>query len=136
MVNSRFILTAAHCCESFSASDITVVLGEHDLTDISGNEVRVRVQRIHMHHSYTGYSYDDYYGSLAYDVCLLKTDNFELDGVYVQPVCLPEQGDHVGPDDAEDYPNNLCFLAGWGDADFGAPNKLQSGIFITCMLTS
>ena len=46
-------------------------------------------------------------GVMDWDMALLQLDKPVVYGDYVQPVCLPDQG--------ESFPTkSLCYLAGWG----------------------
>ena len=47
------------------------------------------------------------------DLCLIKTERFDQDAV-----CLPADGVHIQPDDAETV--NNCYIAGWGNTEYGA----------------
>ena len=120
IVNNEFVITVAHCCESIRADDIIAVIGEHDLSYISSAEAHIKVLEIIMHPQY---ALDH---PVANDICLLRTERFEFTEDTIQPVCLPGAGEHVQPDDADDYPTNQCFTAGWGQSQAGYPDKLQS----------
>ena len=65
---------------------------------------------------------DNQYGNDA-DLCLIKTEEIYLGGVYEDVVCLPEDGIHINPNDdgLPDGPN--CFVAGWGTMASGMSRK-------------
>lgn len=50
-IGSHYILTASHCVDGSVASDVNVVVGEHDLNDRTSG-VRYKVAQIYMHEDY------------------------------------------------------------------------------------
>jgi elastase-1 len=59
------VLTAAHCCDGFDASDFTVVAGDHNLVNNEGTEQRVGVDKIVIHEDYNS-------DTIKNDICILK----------------------------------------------------------------
>ncbi len=64
IVSTDTVLTAAHCCDGFRASEIEVIYDIHDLSKPSGSET-IGVSQVKMHPSYNSRTID-------YDVCTLK----------------------------------------------------------------
>ena len=62
VIAPRWVLTAAHCVDTFAARDIQVLVGTHDL-ERGGR--RIDVQAIHLHEGYSAYSTEN-------DIALLE----------------------------------------------------------------
>ena len=84
LITSKTVLTAAHCTESYSASDISVVIGEHDVDDDNDGQQVVAVEEKIEH--------PDYYSGgihLEADFALLLLSEPVTWRREVQPICLP-----------------------------------------------
>ncbi|KAM8977459.1 coagulation factor VII-like [Pelodytes ibericus] len=86
LVAPNWIVTAAHCVRSTTANKITVVLGEHKLSQLEGTEQERNVSKIIVHENYIGkkFNYDN-------DIALLKLDRPVNYTDFVVPLCLPER---------------------------------------------
>jgi len=106
IISSKTILTAAHCTESISsASDIVVVVAEHDWTDNTDGQRRHAVCSKTEHPDYNS-------GSVDFDFSILTLCNeIEFD-VDASPVCLPDQTGSF-------YDNVVATVSGWGTMSFG-----------------
>lgn len=98
LVNSRWVVTAAHCVDKRSASSFTVRLGDHRRNTNEGTEQEIRVSRIVQHPGY---------GRLNNDIALLQLSKPAMFNKRVQPVCLPSQGEKPAI-------GSTCFITGWG----------------------
>ena len=95
MIASQWVLTAAHCMyingdfsRPWSANQLRVVLGEHDLTISTESKIpkiEVKVEEIIKHSEYDEDTSDN-------DVALLKLTT-EVDLDTYTPVCLPKATD-------------------------------------------
>ena len=82
IINSRWILTAAHCLTGRSASDVRVALSVHNITEATLSEV----DTMKVHESYTGTNRLSY---MFNDLALLRmATNMTLNST-VTPICLP-----------------------------------------------
>merc|ERR1712048_474802 len=97
VVNSRWVVTAAHCIHRRSASEFTVKLGDHN-RNVDEGEQTIKVKRIIAHPRY---------GRLNYDIALLELESPVKFGKHVQPVCLPAQG-------TKPAVGTKCYITGWG----------------------
>jgi len=117
LISSTHVLTAAHCTvhrgttRKLPASDVRVLLGEHNVTDREFN--RVDVAEIINHPNYNPTTVDNDYAILR----LAKPVSFTKK---VSPACLPD-------DLTSTYEGTLATITGWGLLrDEGrAPNVLQ-----------
>jgi secreted trypsin-like serine protease len=104
IISDNYVLTAAHCCDGSSASNIEIRVGMHNWSD--GQNIRVKT--IKKHNKYGTNPNSD----IANDFCLLETEPIPLDGDKVDIVCLPKAGAVVKP-------KTMCFTAGWGTTSSG-----------------
>uniref|UniRef100_A0A7M5X943 Uncharacterized protein n=1 Tax=Clytia hemisphaerica TaxID=252671 RepID=A0A7M5X943_9CNID len=97
IINSRWVVTAAHCVHRRNAREFKVKLGDHDRRRNEGEQF-IQVSKIITHQGY---------GRLNNDIALLQLATPAKFGRNVQPVCLPNQGDapQVG---------SKCYITGWG----------------------
>jgi hypothetical protein len=102
LIAEDWVLTAAHCVASASASPTSVVVGRHDLRDNDGETIPVAAK--HVHPDY-GYPVAD-----ANDVALLRLASpSSLGG----PIPLARPGDQ------DLYaPGTLATVAGWGTTSY------------------
>ncbi|CAG0886385.1 unnamed protein product, partial [Darwinula stevensoni] len=109
------VITAAHCCDAVSS--FTVVAGEYDRFQTSGNEVEVDVARMIPHEDYNGFD-------LTADICLLHLESPLPFNGFIGPVAMPKQG--------EDWIGELMSVSGWGSTSEGGSlsNILQKGDFV------
>lgn len=103
LLNSRYVLTAAHCVVGDAAKDIEVLLGSADLT--SGGE-RVVVQAIRNH--------PEYNGSVDYDVAILR-----LEGSHLYPRVYVQHPDQP----AYSTPGDTATAIGWGQTGTGSDGE-------------
>ncbi|XP_066927259.1 chymotrypsin A-like [Clytia hemisphaerica] len=83
LINSLWIVTAAHCVSTYTPRQLTIKLGDHDRT-INDGEQEYSVSKIITHQGY---------GRLYNDIALLQLAQPAKFGQNVQQVCLPNQGD-------------------------------------------
>ena len=88
------------CCrERYTASQLRVLVGEHDRSVLEGTESSFAIKEIHMHPYYYPYT-------KGTDIALIKIQgSFEFD-LAVSSVCLPDSDIAAGTD---------CVTTGWGD---------------------
>ena len=102
LIDQRWVLTAAHCVQGMSASEIQVAVGAWDLTKFTGSRTPVKSIRIHPQYSST---------SLYNDIALVEL------GVPspVAPIALfsGESADNTPPS----LLGRLVTVLGWGLAD-------------------
>ena len=104
LLNSRYVLTAAHCVFGTPADEIEVLIGSADLN--SGGE-RVKVQAVRSH--------PEFGATIDYDIAILRLEGSHLyPRVYVQ---APDQPGHSTPGDT-------ATAIGWGQTETGDPSDL------------
>ncbi len=104
LLNSRYVLTAAHCVFGTPANEMEVLIGSADLN--SGGE-RVAVQAMRSHPSF-GQTID-------YDVAILRLEGSHLrPRVYLQPPGKPEYS----------APGDTATAIGWGQTESGQGSNL------------
>ena len=112
IIHPEYIITAAHCCEGRSASQIGVSVGEWNRAGSDIGEFSVTATQKWEHEQYGAVN------GISYDVCLLKVPNLNTaqpdscktavnNGPCWSPVCLPAMNAHAAP-------GRHCWVAGWG----------------------
>lgn len=104
VISDLWILTAAHCVNDKSATQIQVLLAEHNLMD-SNEPVRMDISDIILHADYSVSAS----GKLDQDFALLRMVT-KIDwnaNPNIRPVCLPDAS-------AGDYDQTLATTTGWG----------------------
>ena len=115
LIASNWVLTAGHCVEGKSASDIDVAVGVHDLATWSGSGTRIRIKRIVRHPAYVNF--------YANDIALLELSSASAQ----QPITLFSGASMQGI--APTLLTQETTLTGWGLVDTATtwyyPEKLQ-----------
>jgi len=109
LVNSRYVLTAAHCTKGKKPSSMQVLLGEHKKYDTTESDMlRLDVVRKYNHPGYNKVEWLDKDFSilrLAKDVDFAKYPK-------IRPVCLPT-------DTSRTYAGDTATVSGWGTTESG-----------------
>ncbi|KAK7084305.1 Transmembrane protease serine 6 [Halocaridina rubra] len=109
LINDRYILTAAHCIEGMNANDLTIRLGEHQLsTSRETSHVTRSVSRIIGHSQYSP-------GDELNDIALLKLSSPVKVSSSVLPVCMPPE--------LPTYANKVATVTGWGTTSSGGSSS-------------
>ncbi|XP_068581702.1 serine protease 33-like [Cebidichthys violaceus] len=105
LINSEWVLTAAHCFQPPSTSNLVVYLGRQNQQSSNPNEVQRTVTRIINHPGYSSSTNDN-------DISLLKLSSPVTFTNYISPVCLAAPGSsfHNGTD---------SWVTGWGNIGSG-----------------
>ncbi|XP_066497718.1 serine protease 33 [Hoplias malabaricus] len=108
LINSNWVLSAAHCFQSSltnSPSALTVVLGLSSLQGTNVNSKRASVHQIFVHQSYSSNTHDN-------DIALLQLGSSVNFTDYIRPVCLAAANSNL--DDG-----TLVWVTGWGNINNG-----------------
>uniref|UniRef100_A0A3P9HIF7 Peptidase S1 domain-containing protein n=1 Tax=Oryzias latipes TaxID=8090 RepID=A0A3P9HIF7_ORYLA len=113
LINNQWVLTAAHCFPSGSASGVNVVLGLQSLQGSNPNSVSRTITTLIVHPNYN--SNDN-------DIALLQLSSPVTFNNYITPVCLASTGSTF-------YSGVNTWVTGWGNIRSGvylpAPQILQ-----------
>ncbi|XP_015364540.1 PREDICTED: plasma kallikrein-like [Diuraphis noxia] len=107
LIADRFVITAAHCVMTRNTpmDDLTVHLGDYDLTAANETEHQARkVSRVLFHSHFHPFL-------LANDIALLQLDRPATATDTVRPVCMPST-------DGESYVGQKGTVVGWGITAF------------------
>ncbi len=107
LISSTWILTAAHCVEGYSASQMRVRAGINDLTTSSG-QLRTAAQIVR-HPSYNSSTY-------AYDIALIRVGTAFTLGSTVATAALPNNT----TESVLDVNGKSATVSGWGLTETGA----------------
>ncbi|KAG1924964.1 polyserase-2-like [Pimephales promelas] len=114
LINSQWVLSAAHCFSWDSAASITVYLGRQSQEQPDPNEVSRDVSQIIIHHDYGN-------GQSNNDMALLQLSSPVNFTNYIAPVCLAAEGSIFNSD--------TMWVTGWGNIHTGellpSPQILQ-----------
>lgn len=130
LINSRYVLTAAHCIQAIPRgwSVVGVRLGEWDLRTERDCEnandadtctdapVDVDVEQITVHENYDPNSKAQYN-----DIALIRLSRNVYMSPYIAPICLPLKE----PQLSRDYVNSRGHAAGWGNTENGTASKVK-----------
>uniref|UniRef100_A0A3P9J2R2 Zgc:100868 n=1 Tax=Oryzias latipes TaxID=8090 RepID=A0A3P9J2R2_ORYLA len=105
LINSQWVLTAAHCFPS--ASDVTVVLGLQSLEGSNPNNVSRTVTTVIVHPNYNSNTKDN-------DIALLQLSSPVTFNNYITPVCLASTNSTF-------YSGVNTWVTGWGTIGTGVP---------------
>ncbi|KAI1303753.1 Chymotrypsinogen B [Halotydeus destructor] len=110
LISSQHVISAAHCITHVrNKRFMRLAFGKHSYYDEDRNEVVRYVQDYKVFNS----SSDDYTNDsqipfdLNADILILKLSAPVPFGEYIQPICMPDPGDHLDP-------GTVCYSAGWG----------------------
>ncbi|XP_053996820.1 trypsin-1-like [Hylaeus anthracinus] len=100
VINSRYILTAAHCVDRFDPTSMSIVILEHDRNSTTEAETKVfKVDKLIKHSGYSTYNYNN-------DIALVRLkESIPFKGK-MRPVCLPER--------AKTFAGQKGIVTGWG----------------------
>uniref|UniRef100_A0A671S0M4 Peptidase S1 domain-containing protein n=1 Tax=Sinocyclocheilus anshuiensis TaxID=1608454 RepID=A0A671S0M4_9TELE len=111
LINSEWVLTAAHCLPGVSASDLLVYLGKKTQQGVNTYEISRNVISIIVHPSYNSQTSDN-------DIALLRLSSSVTFNDYIKPVCLAAQNSA--------FPSGTSsWITGWGYVHLPAPGILQ-----------
>ncbi|KAL6262141.1 hypothetical protein P5V15_007238 [Pogonomyrmex californicus] len=100
VINSRYVLTAAHCIDRFDANKLTVRILEHDWNLTNETKTQdFKVEKVIMHSGYSTTNYNN-------DIALIKLKNIIKFQGPMRPVCLPDQ--------VKTFAGKKGIVTGWG----------------------
>ncbi|XP_061568161.1 transmembrane protease serine 9-like [Cololabis saira] len=115
LINNQWVLTAAHCVNGRSPSQITVYLGRQSQEGLNPNEVSRSVTQIIIHPGYDSDTFDN-------DISLLKLSSSVTFSNYISPVCLAASGSTF-------FSGVDTWITGWGTigsgVDLPSPKNLM-----------
>ncbi|XP_076739588.1 transmembrane protease serine 9 isoform X1 [Maylandia zebra] len=107
LINSQWVLTAAHCFQTSTPTGLTVNLGLQSLQGSNPNAASRTVTQIIKHPNYNSGTNDN-------DICLLQLSSPVNFNNYISPVCLAAS-------DSIFYSGVNSWVTGWGSIGSGVP---------------
>uniref|UniRef100_A0A3Q2EES9 Peptidase S1 domain-containing protein n=1 Tax=Cyprinodon variegatus TaxID=28743 RepID=A0A3Q2EES9_CYPVA len=103
LINDQWVLTAAHCVESFwnSPNNVSAYLGRQSQEESNPNEVNRRASNITIHPDYNSSTVDN-------DIALIRLSEPVNFTSYISPVCLAAS-------DSTFYSGVESWVTGWGN---------------------
>uniref|UniRef100_I3JSL4 Acrosin n=1 Tax=Oreochromis niloticus TaxID=8128 RepID=I3JSL4_ORENI len=105
LINSQWVLTAAHCFKTTDQSGLSVNLGRQTLQGSNPNAVSQTVTQIIIHPNYNSKTNDN-------DICLLRLESPVTFTSYISPVCLAASNSTF-------YSGVNSWVSGWGNTGEG-----------------
>ncbi|CAF1120856.1 unnamed protein product [Adineta steineri] len=106
LIDTRHVLTAAHCLTGANPATLRVVAGLHQRLNLNtGRTQNIGVSRIFLHEQYSSRTH-------ANDIAIIRLCQPVQLNAYVNLICLP------GPDPQE---LSSVTVAGWGSTYYGSP---------------
>ncbi|XP_058791263.1 trypsin-1-like [Phymastichus coffea] len=107
VINSKYVLTAAHCVDRFQKGLIGVRILDHDRNStLESKSQDFRVAEVIRHSAYSTVNYNN-------DIALLKLQGAIKFDKKMRPVCLPER--------AKTFTGQMGIATGWGATEEGGP---------------
>ncbi|XP_031170491.1 trypsin I-P1-like [Sander lucioperca] len=110
LINSQWVLCAAHCFSSTSTSGLTVYLGRDNQQLLNLNEVSRSLSQVIVHPGYDPNTHNN-------DIALLRLSSPVAFTDYISPVCLAAAGSTVPA-------GTTCWVTGWGTIRSGGTTLL------------
>ncbi|XP_063809197.1 coagulation factor VII [Pseudophryne corroboree] len=86
LVTPNWVITAAHCVKPSWVNRLTVILGDHKISEAEGTEQARKVVQIIMHEKFVGFKTNN-----DNDIALLRLNTTVNYTDYIVPICLPER---------------------------------------------
>ncbi|XP_033334077.2 trypsin-1 [Megalopta genalis] len=109
VINSRYVVTAAHCVDRFDPSLMSVRILEHNQNSTTEAETQTfKVESVMKHSGYSTYNYNN-------DIALVRlTEPIDFKG-NMRPVCLPER--------EKSFAGATGVVTGWGAIGESGPTS-------------
>merc|ERR1711910_49536 len=106
LVAPDVVVTAGHCCDGMSASQLGVEVGSHELYSEDPDQEAFAVREVKLHENYNS-------NNIYNDICLLFLDGeADFSSPNIGPIALPTNG--------EEYAEGTeCIVSGWGTTSAG-----------------
>ncbi|XP_005810916.2 testisin-like [Xiphophorus maculatus] len=100
LINSQWVLTAAHCILTKTLSDWTLYFGRQTQAGPNANEVSSQLSQIIVHPNYNNTLYNN-------DLALMKLSSSVTFNNFIQPICLASNLSRF-------FNATSCWITGWG----------------------
>ncbi|XP_063230454.1 chymotrypsin BI-like [Bacillus rossius redtenbacheri] len=123
LVDSQWVLTAAHCVDLVKEYPMQVILGVHNLSQMDGSEVNLTSTEFYIHPGWNRQN-------ISNDIALIKLPSKVQYNENIQPVRLPARSQVT-----ENFTNDEATVSGWGWANQSAmePSPVLRYVTVTVM---
>lgn len=118
LLNTKFVITAAHCVKDQKEGSVNVVMGSTTIKSLSANSKTVAVKKFHIHDNYSPVNLNDDIALIELDDNVSEAKNLRFP--FIRGICLPQQNEEF---------SGKSTVSGWGrtsESTYGSTDHLRA----------